>query len=66
MSSLLNCNHLIPKYLSLVFFEIVLSLSLTYEITVILFCMLFFMIWLNSFNSDSKLSSQITHIYDPK
>ena len=55
-----------PKYLSLVFFEIVLSLSLNYEIFVILFCMLFFMIRLNSFNSDSKLSSQITHIYDRK
>ena len=49
------------------FFEIVFSLGLNYKITVILFCMLFFFkIWLNSFNSESKLSSQITHIYDPK
>ena len=48
------------------FFEIVFSLGLNYKITVILFCMFFFTIWLNSFNSESKLSSQITHIYDPK
>ena len=63
------------------FFEIVFSLSLNYEITVILYCMLFYLqygvccfiynmvyvvlftIWLNSFNSESKLISQITHIY---